>query len=407
MERTYVSDNRLLNSGDSHASMAYPSSTKILVTRSTTGTVLAIVLALTSGSRSAPAQQSAFGSIDRFVATEMARQRVPGVAVGIYTNGKITMVKGYGLANIELAVPATPATIFQSGSMGKQFTSAAIMMLVEEGKVGLDDSLPKYFPGAPASWRGITIRNLLSHTSGLADYASDSNTAPGAPINLRADYTEDQLVRIIETFPIEFAPGEKWEYCNSNYLLLGAVIRKATGKFYGDFLQERVFRPLGMNSTRVISEADIIPNRASGYELVNGQLKNQEWVSPSFNTTADGALYFNVLDLAKWDEALYGEKLLKRSSFDQMWTVAKLANGQPNPAHYGFGWFVDTINGHRVIEHSGTWQGFRTYIARYVDDRLTVVVLTNLGESEPAKIAHGIAGLYRRELTPPADSLAH
>lgn len=365
-----------------------------------------VTIAIMIVAPSAPAQQSSFALIDAFVTREMADQHIPGVAVGIYTNGAITRVKGYGLANIELAVPVKPATIFQSGSMGKQFTSAAIMMLVEEGKVGLDDSLPKYFPDAPATWRGITIRNLLSHTLGLQDYASDSNTAPGGPINLRADYTEEQLVRIIETFPIEFAPGAKWEYCNSNYLLLGAVIRKASGKFYGDFLQERIFGPLGMTSTRVISEADIIPNRAAGYELVDGKIKNQGWVSPSLNTTADGALYFNVLDLAKWDAALYSERLLKKSSFDQLWSVAKLSDGQPNPAHYGFGWFIRDINGHRLIEHSGTWQGFRTYIARYVDDRVTVVVLTNQGGSDPGKIAHGIAGLYRRELAP-RDSTNH
>jgi CubicO group peptidase (beta-lactamase class C family) len=377
------------------------------VSRTTSCTLLAVALTLVAAPRSSLAQRSAFADIDRFVAQEMTRQHIPGVAVGIYTNGKIALTKGYGLSNVELSVPVTPATIFQSGSVGKQFTSAAIMMLVEEGKVGLDDSLPKYFPDAPASWRGITIRQLLSHTSGLTDYASDSVTGPGGLINLRADYTEDQLVRIIETLPIEFAPGEKWEYCNSNYLLLGVVIRRVTGKFYGDVLQERVFRPLGMTSTRIISEADIVPNRASGYQLVGGQLKNQEWVSPSFNTTADGALYFNVLDLAKWDAALYGEKLLGKSSFDQMWTVAKLRNGQPNAHHYGFAWFIESINGHRVIQHSGTWQGFRTYIARYVDDRVTVVVLTNLGESDPARIAHGIAGLYRHDLTPAVESTGH
>jgi CubicO group peptidase (beta-lactamase class C family) len=337
----------------------------------------------------------------------MTRQHIPGVAVGIYTNGKIALAKGYGLSNVELNVPVTPATIFQSGSVGKQFTSAAIMMLVEEGKIGLDDSLPKYFPDAPASWRDITIRQLLSHTSGLTDYASDSVTGPGGAINLRADYTEDQLVKIIERLPIEFAPGERWEYCNSNYLLLGAVIRRVTGNFYGDMLQERVFKPLGMTSTRIISEADIVPNRAAGYQLVSGKLKNQDWVSPSFNTTADGALYFNVLDLAKWDAALYGERLLRKSSFDQMWTVARLRNGQPNAHNYGFAWFIDSINGHRVIQHSGTWQGFRTYIARYVDDRVTVVVLTNLGESDPAKIAHGIAGLYQHDLTPAVESTGH
>src|SRR5262249_38997666 len=158
----------------------------------------------------------------------------------------------------------------------------------------------------------------------------EGNTNRGGRIDLHADYREDRLVELIETFPMDFRPGEEWKYSNSNYLLLGAVIHKVTGGFYGDFLQQRIFRPLGMTSTRIISETDIIPNRAAGYELVNGELKNQGWVSPSLNTMADGALYFNVLDLAKWDEALYTQKLLKQSSLAQMWNVAKLNNGQPN-----------------------------------------------------------------------------
>jgi CubicO group peptidase (beta-lactamase class C family) len=370
-------------------------------------TSAAIAIALLGATASLWAQGSSFAQIDRYVASEMVRQHVPGAAVGIYKDGKIVLVKGYGLSNVELDVPVTPATIFQSGSVGKQFTSAAIMMLVEEGKIGLDDSLPKYFSDAPATWRGITIRELLSHTSGLSEYASDSMTAPGAPLDIRLSFTEEQFVKIIETMPIEFPPGEGWEYRNTNYLLLGAVIRKVTGKFYGDFLHERIFRPLGMTSTRIISEANIIPNRSAGYQLVKGELQNQDWVSPSFNTTADGALYFNVLDLAKWDAALYTEKLLRKSSFDQMWTVAKLKNGQPNAHHYGFAWDIDSINGHRVIEHSGSWQGFETHIARYVDDRVTVVVLMNLGGADPSKVAHGIAGLYRHELGPPADSAKH
>ncbi len=342
----------------------------------------------------ARAQTSSSDRIDRYVAKELGDQHIPGLAVGIYRDGKIVFAKGYGLANVELGVAVTPSTIFQSGSIGKQFTATAIMMLVEEGKLGLDDSLPKYFPDAPESWRAITIRELLSHTSGLADYTSDSVTKAGGPINLRADYTEAQLVKIIETLPSDFAPGEGWEYSNTNFVLLGAIIRHVTGQFYGDFLQARIFGPLGMVSTRVISEADIIPNRAAGYQLVNGQLKNQDWVSPSLNTTADGALYFNVLDLAKWDAALYGERLLKKSSLDQMWTIAKLKNGKPNSGHYGFAWFVDSVGTHRVIEHSGSWQGFEAYIARYVDDHLTVVTLMNLGGVDPKPIAHAIAGLY-------------
>jgi CubicO group peptidase (beta-lactamase class C family) len=352
------------------------------------------------------AQESTVARIDRFVAHEMARQHIPGVAIGIYRNGKIALAKGYGLSNVELRVPVKPETIFQSGSVGKQFTSAAIMMLVEEGKIGLDDSLPKYFPEAPAAWRGITIRELLSHTSGLSEYASDSLTKPGGPLDIRLDFTEDQFVKLIESLPIEFPPGEGWEYRNTNYLLLGAVIRKVTGKFYGDVLQERIFKPLGMSSTRIINEADIIPNRAAGYQLVNGALRNQDWVSPSFNTTADGALYFDVLDLAKWDAALYGTRLLKQSSLDTMSTVAKLKNGVPNAHHYGFAWFIDDINGHRVVQHSGSWQGFEAYIARYVDDKITVVVLMNLGGADPAVVAHGIAGIYRPELEPP-DSAKH
>ncbi len=343
-------------------------------------------------------------AIDKYIAHEMARQHIPGLALGIYVNGRIVRAQGYGLSNVELDVPVKSATIFQSGSVGKQFTSAAIMMLVEEGKIGLDDSLPKYLPDAPPTWRGITIRELLSHTSGLSEYASDSLTGPGGLLSYRADYTEEQFVKVIETLPIEFAPGEGWEYRNTNYLLLGAVIRKVTGKFYGDFLQERIFRPLGMTSTRIISEADIVPNRAAGYQLVDGKLKNQDWVAPLWNTTADGALYFNVLDLAKWDAALYGEKLLHKSSVDQLWTVVKLKDGTPNKHHYGFGWGIDSVNGHRVIEHSGSWQGFETHIARYVDDRVTVVVLMNLGGANPTRIAHGVAGLFRRGLSTPADT---
>jgi hypothetical protein len=157
-----------------------------------------------------------------------------------------------------------------------------------------------------------------------------------------------------------------------------------------------------MTSTRIISDRDIIPHRATGYELVKGELKNQEWVSPTFNSTADGTLYFTVLDLEKWDSALYTERLLKRSSLDQMWTVMKLNNGQPNKANYGFAWEIKQINEHKVIEHGGAWQGFTCDISRYVDDKLTVVVLTNLdaGHAQPGKIAHTVAGLYVPTLMP-------
>lgn len=340
-------------------------------------------------------------AIDQFVTSQMKNRQVPGVAVGVYSRGQILLAKGYGMSDVELSVPVKPETVFQSGSVGKQFVSAAIMMLVEEGKIILEDSIVKYFPNAPESWKPIQVKNLLSHTSGLAEYESPNRTAPNGPFYLRLDFTEDELVAKIEALPIDFKVGEKWDYRNTNYVLLGIIIHKATGKFYADFLQERIFKPLGMTSTRLISEADIIPNRASGYELHHGQLKNQEWVSPTFNSTADGTLYFNVLDIAKWDAALYGTTLLKQSSLDRMWTVYPLNDGKPNPASYGFGWMMEPMNGHRSTQHGGAWQGFTCYILRYPDDNLSVAVLTNLAGGGPGNIAKVVAGLINPALLPP------
>ncbi|HTX76593.1 MAG TPA: serine hydrolase domain-containing protein [Terracidiphilus sp.] len=366
--------------------------------------VACAAISLAQPAHLAPLDAKKLATIDAFVNRERARKRIPGLELGIYSRGDILLAKGYGLANIELDVPVEAETLMQSGSVGKQFVSAAIMMLVEEGKISLDDSLAKYFPDAPATWKPILIKNLLSHTSGLSEYETPDRTGPNGPFYLRLDFTEDELAKKIEAMPVEWAPGEKWSYRNTNYVLLGIIIHKITGTPYAQFLHERIFKPLGMNSTRLISDRDIIPNRASGYEIDrNGDLKNQEWVSPTFNSTADGALYFNVLDLAKWDEALYGTKLLKQSSLDRIWTVYPLNDGKPNPGHYGFGWDIDDQNGHKRIEHGGAWQGFTCQISRYPDNSLTVVVLTNLdsGHSDPEIIAHVVAGLVDPALTVP------
>jgi CubicO group peptidase (beta-lactamase class C family) len=328
--------------------------------------------------------------IDDYVKAQMDLQKIPGLSMAVVRNGEIVKARGYGLANVELNVAARPETIYQSGSMGKQFTATAVMMLVEEGKLALDDKVIKYFPDSPESWDNITVRNLLTHTAGTTDYPKD--------FDFRKDYTEAELLKKAQAIPLAFAPGERWSYSNVGYVTLGILISKVTGKFYGEFLQERIFRPLGMNTARIISEADIVPNRAAGYRMPGGELKNQEWVSPAMNTTADGSLYLTVLDVAKWDAALYTEKLLKKSSLDQMWTPAKLNNGVTRP--YGFGWAFNDIRGHRIIEHGGAWQGFTSYIARYVDDKVTVVVLTNRAGANPGNIAHGIAGLYNPDLAP-------
>ena len=335
----------------------------------------------------ADAQTSSLNSaVTDYVKAEMQRQHIPGLSLLVVRNGKVIRAEGFGLANVELQVPVKPESVFQSGSVGKQFTATAVMMLVEEGKIGLDDPLTKYFADAPTSWKEVTVRELLSHTAGFGDYPKD--------FNFRKDWTEEELLKVVEGIPLAYPPGTKWEYSNLGYLTLGILIHHVTGEFYGDFLQARIFKPLGMQSTRIISEADIVPNRSAGYRLVKGELKNQEWVAPMVNTTADGSLYFTILDLQKWDAALYTEKLLKRSSLDLMWTPVRLKDGQQNKGNYGFGWFIDNRAGHRCIHHDGSWQGFETAIDRYVDDQLTVVVLANLADSEPGKITQHVAEMY-------------
>lgn len=334
-------------------------------------------------------------TIDTYVEAQRQAQHIPGVSIAIVRGGQVVKARGYGQANVELDVPASAKTIYQSGSVGKQFAATAVMMLVEDGKLSLDDRISQFLADTPLAWRDITLRHLLSHTSGIPEYTDK--------VDLRKDYTEDDLYRFATAPPLDFAPGEKWSYSNAGYALVGMIIRKVTGRFYGDVLRDRIFAPLGMDTARVISEADIVPNRAAGYRLVDGVLKNQEWVAPMLNTTADGALYLTVLDMAKWDAALYTDKLLQKASLETMWTPARLNDGQPAGGYdegmaYGFGWALGTQAGHRKVEHGGSWQGFKAHIVRYVDDRLTVIVLANLAEAKPGAIAHGIAGLVEPAL---------
>lgn len=343
------------------------------------------------------ARPGAGDAIDAYVAAEMGRQRIPGLSLAVVRRGVVTKAKGYGLANVELSVPATPRTVYQSGSLGKQFTAVAVMMLVEKGALSLDDRIARFLPEAPATWRDITVRHLLTHTGGMGDYTEK--------IDLHRDYKTEELLAFAAEQPLEFPAGEKWSYSNTGYMVLGILIQRVGGQFYGDMLRDRVFKPLGMDSARVISEADIVPNRAAGYRLVDGALKNQDWVAPSLNTTADGALYFSVLDMAKWDAALYTEQLVKRASLEQVFTPTRLKDGSihrdEDGSGYGFGWVIGEQAGHRRIEHGGSWQGFEAHIARYVDDGVTVIVLANLADSDPGVIGHGVAGLVVRSLRAP------
>jgi CubicO group peptidase (beta-lactamase class C family) len=296
-------------------------------------------------------------------------------------------MKGYGFSNLEHKVSVKPATVFQSGSVGKQFTATLAMMLIREGKLALDDDITKYLPEGKGLWEGVTVRHLLSHTSGLPDL-------PYFEMDMRKDYTETELVKyLVGQGKPPKKPGTEWRYNNGGYVMLGVLLGRVGGKFYGDLLQEKIFKPLGMSTARIVDEDAIILNRAAGYEPTPTGYKNQKWVAPKLNTTADGALYLSLHDMVKWDAALYGEKLLPKAMLNQMWTPVGVSPNGLAPGGvtgYGFGWFVSREGGKLRVDHSGGWQGFTSYIGRYTDKKLTVIVFCNLSISRVSELGKAI-----------------
>lgn len=357
-----------------------------------TAAVLLLAVAGVVGRSDAQTPRFPGDSIDRYVRAEMERQHIPGMSVAVLRGDSVLMARGYGFANLELRVPASDSTIYQSGSVGKQFTAALVLMLVEQGRIKLADPIVRFLPEGRSRWAGITIQHLLNHTSGIPDYTEDA-------VDLQRDYTEDRLVRLAAALPLSFRPGTRWSYSNTGYLLLGVVIHRATGKFYGDLLRDSLFRPLGMPSARIISESDIVPNRAAGYRLLDGAIANQEWVAPSLNTTADGSLYLSLKDYIRWAVALNHQERPSRRVLNMAWTPAAITGMGAYP--YGTGWYLLPQRGHRLIGHTGAWQGFQTSIQRYPDYDLTVVALSNLGGSHPGPMSEAIAGIVVPALAAP------
>lgn len=328
-------------------------------------------------------------AINGYVGAELVRQHIPGLSVAVLRGDSVLLASGYGYANVEHRVPATDSTMYAVGSVSKQFTAAGIVLLAEQGRLGLEDPIIRYLPEGSAVWSRVTIRHLLTHTSGIPEDTT---------LNWRRDYSEGELVRSAAQ-PLQFEPGELESYSSTGYALLGVIIHRVTGVFYGDFLRDHIFRPLGMRSARVNSDPDIIPNRAAGYYIVNDTLKNREWVSPSINSTADCCLSFTVRDFAHWAIGLNHGKVLSRAGWRASWTPVRLNDGGTYP--YGFGWNILEQRGYRRIGHSGSWLGFHATIQRYPDFDLTVIVLLNLGQANSEGIAMGIAGLVEPALTPP------
>jgi CubicO group peptidase (beta-lactamase class C family) len=359
--------------------------------------------------------------VDDYVQAEMTKRHIPGLSIAVVQDGEVVHAKGYGQANVELSVPATADTVYQIGSITKQFSATAIMMLVEEEKLALDDPISKHLDKTPDSWKDVTVRHLLNHTSGIKSYTSIADNMT----KNRLDRSKDDIIGSVRDLPLEFEPGAKWSYNNSGYFLLGLIIEKVSGKPYAEFLDERIFKPLGMTATRVNDLREIVPNRSVGYQWTGTRLQNAEHTSMTWPFSA-GAIVSTVSDLAKWDAALctvarsasegsatptrsvsedYSPppKLVQPSTLAAMWTPTKLSDGKKQD--YGFGWGVGNYRSRKLIGHGGGIQGFTTDIARFVDDKLTVIVLTNLSgpSANPASLARDIAGFYLSDLAPVAE----
>jgi CubicO group peptidase (beta-lactamase class C family) len=353
--------------------------------RRVTGPLLSLLMSAPAAAQT----RAVVDSIDGFVRSELARQRIPGMSVAVLRGDSLLLIRGYGYANVENHVPATDSTVYAVGSLSKQFTAAAIVLLSQQGRLGLDDPITRYLPEGSPVWSGVTIRHLLTHTSGIPqDTTLDS----------RRDYSESELVRSAAQ-PLQFEPGELESYSSTGYALLGVIIHRVTGVFWGDFVRDHIFRPLGMRTARVNSDPDTVPTRAAGYYLVNDTLQKPEPVSPSLNAAADCCLSFSVRDLAQWAIGLKHGKVLGRAGLEMSWTPVQLNKAGTYP--YGLGWNIVEQRGYRRIGHSGAWLGSHATIQRYPDFNLTVIVLLNLGQANSEGIAVGIAGLLEPALTPP------
>ncbi|HEX8916262.1 MAG TPA: serine hydrolase domain-containing protein [Humisphaera sp.] len=340
------------------------------------------------------ARPAAADAIDDFVRDDIARRRVPGVAVAVVKNGETLKLAGYGLADVENDVPVTPKTVFQIQSVTKTMTSAAVLALADEGKLSLGDPVSKHLDGTPDAWKDVTLRHLLSHTSGIKDFINEPTAS------LRLDVTEEDVLRATAPRPMNFKPGERYQYSNTNYHLLAMIVRKLTGKAYGDVLAERFFAPLGMAQTRVNSLSDIVPHRASGYAWDGKALRHGTYVADPILAYGGGGVVTSAADMATWAKALQAGKVLKPQTLAKAWTPTPLTDGKTS--NCGLGWNVGSTNGHRVVSHGGAHMtGFTSHFAHYPDDGLTVVVLTNSRGGDPARIARRIARLVDPKLGPP------
>ncbi len=322
--------------------------------------------------------------IDQLAEATLAGGGVAAVSIGVKRGDDLLLAKGYGLADIENDVPATAETVYRIGSITKQFTAASVMQLVEAGEIGLDDPMTKYLPDYPMQGFEVTIRHLLTHTSGIKSYTGLAEWRP----TMKLDLTDAELIAFIEDEPFDFEPGERFLYNNSGFYLLGMIIGEASGETYREYLNAHLFGPLDLAGSSYCDERPIIRGRAEGYQFVNGELFNDDYLSMN-QPGAAGALCSTIPDLLSWTSALRTGGVVSAASYQQMTTPGTLNNG--SATSYAFGLQVGELQGHPRVSHGGGINGFNTQLAHYPEADPDVVVLSNTPGSHVGRIAESIA----------------
>ena len=332
---------------------------------------------------------------------ELQSVRAPGAAVLVIKNGSVVFERGYGVADLRSLRKIDAHTNFRLASCTKQFTAMSIMLLVHDGKLHYEDRLTDVFPDFPEYGKSITIRNLLNHTSGLLDYEDlmEKSSADASGGNFPQIKDAGVLALLKQQKTTKFPPGTKWDYSNSGYAVLAMVVEKVSGQPFGDFLHDRIFAPLKMDETVAYEKGkNTVSNRAYGHTHEGGAWREMDQ-SPTSAVLGDGGIYSSLDDLAKWDQALAHHVLLSEAEMAPAITPVKVPDNsvqEPDgtPAAYGFGWFLNSYKGHRRMWHYGETVGFRTTIQRFVDDKLTIIVLCNRDDVVPAKLALKVADLF-------------
>jgi D-alanyl-D-alanine carboxypeptidase len=312
----------------------------------------------------------ALANLDETIQSYLRENNIPGGLVAVATRGNIIHLREYGMANVELAVPVSDKTVFEIGSISKQFVSAAAMLLVEEGKLDLDDSIHRHLPDLPSEWLGVTMRQLLNHTSGIPDYEEIRTYDV-----YRFRMTPEEVIQIAHSRPMDFAPGTGWYYSNTGYFLASMIVERIEGRPLGQVLESRIFGPLGMTQTRMADPEAVIRHRAAGYWVNKaGDLINRNPTETS-STLGAGGMISTAHDLARWDAALYDDQLLTDKSREAMWTPAVLPDG--TNTEYAMGWRVTPYDGLRSQSHGGQVAGFVANFSRFPDQDAAIIVFMN------------------------------